>query len=277
MNDFARGILRFSSMKRKHITSEGPAGFSLAEVLAALTIGAMILVAVLAVHNRAERSAAAITRHLDSSRLPAEVLQLIAEDIDRIVPPGTDTKVTIENKFDDAFATARLTILKSYYNRKDQKQTFEEIIWQSSYDNDANGLVLYRSYNGIGFEDKLLEEKRADWEKEYSFVPICAGATFFSITTPDGKTEWKADSLPNGIVAIISFAEPFKTLDGTMDVLDEQKITRTITIDRTRKPRFVIKEIEFDINDINDVNDVDDANDVQDSNDVEDTNDANSV
>ena len=111
-------------------------------------------------------------------------------------------------------------------------------------------------------------------------MPICAGATFFSITTPDGKTEWKADSLPNGIVATISFAEPFKTLDGTLDVPDEQKVTRTITIDRTRKPRFVIKEIEFDINDINDVDDVndgDDANDVQDSNDVEDTNDANSV
>src|SRR4030042_4293112 len=112
-------------------------GFSLAEVLVALTIGAMVLVAVLSIYSRAETSAAAITRKLDSSRLPSEILQRIAEDLDRTAATGADTKVTIENKFEKGFSTARLTVLKTIYNNKNEKQTFERIVWQTNYDNDA--------------------------------------------------------------------------------------------------------------------------------------------
>ena len=63
------GIKEFD-MKKIFGTSRARAGFSLAEVITSLTIGAMVLVAVLVVYNRAERSAAAITRKLDRSRLP---------------------------------------------------------------------------------------------------------------------------------------------------------------------------------------------------------------
>ena len=34
-------------------------------------------------------------------------------------------------------------------------------------------------------------------------------------------------------------------MDGTLDVPDEEKITRTIAIDRTRKIRFAIEKREF--------------------------------
>ncbi len=229
-------------IKRAFGTPRVRLGFSLAEVLAALTIGAMVLVAVLSIYIRAEHSAAAITRKLDSSRRPFEVLQLIAEDLDGIVAAGSDTKIDIENKFENGFPTARLTILKTFHDRRNTEQTFEEIVWQTSFDFESEaGLVLYRSYNGIALEDKLLDEMREDLEKSYSFVPICSGVTCFKIQVPQGEKlhdEWGSDSLPKGIMTTISFAEPFQTVRGTLDVPDEEKITRTIAIDRTRKIKF---------------------------------------
>ncbi len=232
-------------------------GFSLAEVLAALTIGAMILVAVLGIYNRAEHSAAAITRKLDSSRLPREILQRIAEDLDKIITADSNTRITIENKFEKGLSTAKLTIQKTIRDSDNKKQTFEEIIWQSSYDfdagphfakekqngNPANSLTLYRSHSGIALEDKLLDEKRADWEKQYSFVPVCTGLTFFKIQVPQGESfqdKWTSASLPPGITVTISFAEPYKTITDTLDVPDSEKISRTIAIDRTRKLKFAL-------------------------------------
>lgn len=212
----------------------------------ALTIGAMILVAVLGIYSRAENSAAAITRKLDSARLPCEVLQRIAEDLDRVVAPGADTKITIENKFENGFSTARLTVLRTIYDSRNRKQTFERIVWQTSYDNDAVSLVLYRSHSGIALEDKLLDEQKEDWEKEL-FVPICTGVTFFKIQVPIGEgfqDNWTSDSLPAGIVVTISFAEPFKTVAGILDVPEEEKITRNIAIDRTRTIKFVLAKKE---------------------------------
>jgi len=220
-------------------------GFSLAEVLSALVIAAMILVAVLGIYQRAENSAAAALNKLHSPRLQAEVLQRIAEDLDRIVAYGSDVRITVENKFENGFATARLVIQKSIRDRRNDEKTFEEIIWQGSYDYDsvAGGLVLYRSHSGIALEDKLLDGKRESWEKNYPFVPICRGVTFFSIQVPRGErllSKWSSASLPSGVVVTISFAEPFETVRGVFDVPDEAKVTRTIAIDKTRKIRFEI-------------------------------------
>ena len=235
-------------MKKVFNTYREPQGFSLAEVLAALTIGAMVLVAVLSVYSRAERSAAAITRKLDSSRLPCEVLQHIAEDLDRMTTAGSDTKITIENKFVNGFSTARLTIEQTIYDKKNKKQTYEKIVWQTNIDSDANGLVLYRSHSGMALEDKLLDEQKESWEQEL-FVPLCTGITFFKVQVPIGENlqdKWTSSSLPRGIAVTISFAEPFKTLAGTLDVPDAKKITRTIAIDRTRKIKFIFVKKEYE-------------------------------
>ena len=124
------------------------------------------------------------------------------------------------------------------------------IVWQSGYDyaSAAEGLVLYRSHSGIALEDKLLDEKKDDWEREL-FVPICTGVTFFRIQVPRGEDyvdTWPSGSPPPGIAVTISFAEPYKAVDGTLDVPDEEKITRTIAIDRTRKINFTIAPKEYD-------------------------------
>jgi hypothetical protein len=234
------------NMRKAFGKSSARSGFSLAEVITSLTIGAMVLVAVLVVYNRAERSAAAVTRKLDSSRLLSEVMQRIAEDLDGVIATGADTKITVENKFENGFPTARLTIIKTIFDNRNQEQTFENIVWQTNYDFTSNvdGLVLYRSHSGIASEDKLLDKNKSDWERQL-FVPICAGITFFKIKVPWGEAyleRWTSTSLPPGIEVTISGAEPFKTVSGTLDVPEEEKIIRTIAIDRTRKIKFTVEK-----------------------------------
>jgi prepilin-type N-terminal cleavage/methylation domain-containing protein len=223
-------------------------GFSLAEVLAALLIGAMISVAVLGIYQRADRSAAAVIQRLDSSRLPNEILQRIAEDLDALVTSNSTAKVIIENKLANVagtklMAAARLTITDTIEDNRNRELKFKEVTWQSSYDVESpfDGLVLYRSYNGITWEDKVLDKNKEDWEREL-FVPICASVTFFKIEAVTGsiRAERWNGSPPPAIAVTISFAEPYKKVDGTFDVLDEQKLTRTIALDRTRKIRFEI-------------------------------------
>jgi len=216
--------------------------FSLAEALVAVIIGAMVLISVLTIYSRAETSAAAIDQKLGSNRMPYDVLQRIAEDVDKIITAGAETAITVENKLDNGLATARLTILKTYYDKQNKKEPFEQIVWQSDYVAGTGSLVLYRSHSGLAMEDKLLDSKKEDWEREM-FVPFCDGVTFFKVQVRKGQDildRWTAGALPDGIVVTVSFARPFKTISGTLDVPDSEKITRTIAIDRTRKLRFVI-------------------------------------
>jgi hypothetical protein len=42
----------------------------------------------------------------------------------------------------------------------------------------------------------------------------------------------------------ISFADPVETLMGTWEVLDEDKVVRTIAVDRTRKIKYVFVKVE---------------------------------
>ncbi|MBN2180438.1 MAG: prepilin-type N-terminal cleavage/methylation domain-containing protein [Sedimentisphaerales bacterium] len=222
-------------------------GFSLAEMLAAMTIGAMILVAVLGVYSRAERSAAAVRRKLGGSRLSSEVLQRIAEDLDKVISSETDTTIKIENKFKNGFPASKLTITRTIKDSADKERIFEEIVWQSLYDYESpvTGLVLYRGYSGMTLEDKVLDKNKDELELARA-VPICNGVTFFKIDAlKDGSPVEKWDGpAPSGITVAISFAEPFKGTGGNLDVLEEEKITRTIAIDRTRKINFVMEIIE---------------------------------
>lgn len=230
--------------KSSNISKDQP-GFSLAEVLAALTIGALVLVAVVNIYSRAENSAAAITRNLDRTRLPAEVLQRMAEDLDRMIMSGPITEFRIKNKFDSGYQVAQLTFKKTITDSRGRPQIFEEITWQARYFYDVNSVVLYRSHAGIALEDKLLDEGKDKWEREV-FVPICDGLTFFKVEVLQSgnvmDTWMRPTSMPAGVVVTISFAPPFKTLAGTLDVPDTEKITRTIATNRTKKHRFIIEK-----------------------------------
>ena len=218
-------------------------GLSLAEILAAIVIGSMVLISLLGIYNRAERATAAVNRKLDTSRLPGEILQRIAEDIDRLIATGAETKITIEPGLQHGYHGSKMTIERAIKDSKNQDVTLEEIIWQSYYDieSDMEGLVLYRGHSGITLEDKLLDAQRAEWEKSYPMVPICSGVTFFEIVVPSGENfldRWTSTNLPNGIKVSISFTEPIEISGSDSEIPDEYKTVRTIAVDRTRSIKF---------------------------------------
>ena len=250
MNSVCRGHNSYSS------------GYSLAAVI----IGAMILVAVLGVYHRCHGLAVSVTASLESSQTADEVLQLITEDLEKVTSCGGDTKVIIENKLDNLYPAARLQIIKTIYDSSNNKQTFEKIVWQASYDYEttADGLILYRSYSGMALEDKLLDESRDSWEKNYSFVPICTGVTVFRIEIPGEEEflqQWNNAALPPGVVVAMSFAEPFRTVSGSFDVYEEDKVTRFIAVDRTRRIAFRFSPI--DVNELSLSAELEDINDAE--------------
>jgi prepilin-type N-terminal cleavage/methylation domain-containing protein len=268
----------------KRLVSEK--GFSLTEILASLIIGSMVLVAVLTVYSRIRGGVDTVQRHLGKRRLPREILQLIAEDLDRMAVSGEDTRVLIENKIINGYPAARLEIRKFINEAEsEKKQEFETVVWLSIYDyeSDANGLVLYRKHSGMAVEDKLLDEQRADWEQAYPYVPICGGVTYFSVKIPKGDkfaSNWEGEALPPAVVVELSFAEPYESLEGTLEVPELQKFERTIALVRTRKLQFkfvpdqniLVNEDLLDLlGDMNDVNDLVFGEDVNDFEGLEDT------
>ncbi len=266
-----------------HYDYKNRKAFSLAEVVAALTIGSMVMVSVLTIYTRLSKASNSIINNMDSSSAALEVLQKIAEDIDRLTVVDENVKLTFENKTNDGFQVAQLVMSKPFYNRENQEDNFEKIIWRAGfdYDSDANGMVLYRSHSGIASEDYLLHSQKERYEREL-FIPFCEGVTYFNIQAVQGETlidEWKNENkLPTGIAVTISFAEPFKTVSGLWDVYEEDMVTRVIAVNKTRRIPFYVKDIIVKdgqhSNDVNDVNDVEDINnvdltDITDSNELE--------
>ena len=143
---------------------------------------------------------------------------------------------------------ARLAMESRLYADNKQRRTiFKKVIWQCSYDSESDSLVIYRAHSGINYEDKLLEAQKTEAEREL-FTPICSGVTYFKIEALHGRRvldKWleSTGSLPWAVVVTISFAEPIEAPTGGLDVPEEEKIRRTIAIDRTRKITFVVPEI----------------------------------
>jgi hypothetical protein len=240
-------------------------GYSLGEMLAALVIGAMVLTAILGIYGQANRAAEAVLNKIETPALGAEVLQRIAEDLNRIVGADGNVTVQIRNGFDNGFVTAELILRRTLTDAENKEQTLEEVTWRGAYDYDSAvpGLVIYRSRTGVGLEDKLLDAKREQWESNYPFVPICRGVTYFRIEVPKGDgavDRWSSPSPPPGVRVTLSFAKPYETVRGTLDVLDEEKVGRTIAIDRIRTIRFGTTASSGtqaqDANDVRNTNDV---------------------
>ena len=245
-------------------------GFSLAEILAVLIISSMIILAVLSLYGRLNKVSASVISNLEKGQLPREVLQLISEDLERILSDARDTKINFQNKIGaDGIQSARLEIFKYIYDGAGNPVIFEQIVWQTGADSAVSpgGLVLYRRHNGLALEDKLLDEQRPDIENEKQlFIPVCTGVTFFSIQTAtfkagsidktaDGKEvridTWSTTSLPQNIIAAISFAEPIETAPGQWEVPETDKTVRIIALDRTRKIPFSLAVM--DLNEVNDL------------------------
>ncbi len=219
-------------------------GFSLGEMIVTVIIGAMVLTAILGIYGRANQAADAVLKKIESPSLVSEVLQLITEDLGRTLG-ADDVSLRVRNGFDNGFHRAELVLRRTFHDRENKAQTLEEIIWRAAYDHGGQrpGLVLYRSHDGVVQEDKLLDDNRDNWEKNYPFVPICRGITFFQVQACKGDEfvdQWATRALPPGVRVTLSFAEPYETVRGTWDVMDDEKISRTIAVDSMRKIKFTM-------------------------------------
>jgi prepilin-type N-terminal cleavage/methylation domain-containing protein len=219
-------------------------GFSLIELLAVLFITTLLTIAAIGVYSQVQRSVRQLNASMETRQLPNEILQRIAEDLDSIVAPlsgqDADTRISIKNKLDQFYQSAQMKITRTYYDNRNRKQVFDEIIWQSNYDFDANGLILYRSHSGLTVEDKLLGEEKSKSNREL-FIPVAAGLTYFKIealANGNFTDAWAADSLPRAVKISLSFIPPYRDIDGKFTVLENEMITRTVAIDRTRQIAF---------------------------------------
>ena len=231
--------------------------FSLAELLAALLIGSLVLITVLGVFGHIQKSSAKIISRLDESVLPRQILQIITEDIEDTLTNTNNAQITFETKTDlNGYRLGRLEITKSIYSNN---KTFETIIWQSAYDldSDLGGLVLYRKHTGLGLEDRLLGEAMLPQDRDL-FIPVCQGVTAFEVQTKRGDNlsdKWASNALPPNIVVSLSFAEPFETETGMLEVPLIKKTIKTIVIDRTKSFKFAIEKKEYDL-DANSIGDL---------------------
>jgi hypothetical protein len=257
--------------------------FSLVETVTVLTITAMLVLAVLGIYNRVKASAAAINRTLDKNLLSTEVLQRIAEDLDRLAVSGFDTKISIANRLDaSGYNITQLIIQNTVYGDNNISRIFEKIIWQTYYDPFEESLILYRCHDGINLEDKVItDDLQAERQKAGTalFIPLCTGITFFKIRVPTIKNlveeslkeetyvdygeqsesekfldKWTDNKLPKAVTVTISFGQPYEAVTGELDVPENEKITRTIAIDRTRKIAYKFIRKEFAPEDANDIN-----------------------
>jgi len=231
-------------------------GFSLIEILTVVVIAGMIMVAVLNVYSRAQSTIASIDTRIDSQSLPNEILQRIAEDIDRLTLPGLDTRITVANKFDGLYNLSQMTIITQYFDSSTppKAQTFEKVVWQTAYDPLEEALILYRSHSGLNLADKIVDKDLAEQQRDGRelLIPVTTGITFFEIVVPRGDNllrEWRLSSLPRAISIAISLAPPQEDWEtGKLVVFEEDKVTRTVAIDRTRmiSYKFVRQEFTLD-------------------------------
>lgn len=239
-------------------------GFTLVETLVVLLLSAMILTAVLGIYRQVRLSAAAVSDRLRQNRLCVEILQKLAEDIDRLAAPGFEASMTLRNKLDNGLRSAQLILNNSYYGNNNRPSPYESIVWQTTYDAQADRLILYRMHSGLNVEDPVTQPSAKD-AGEGLFVPVVTGVTHFEMKAQQGENvlgAWMGAELPKAVRIGLSFEPPQELPDGTVGVPEERVTYRTIAVDRTRLINYEFVKKQFDLPDDEDPNDVtDDAAD----------------
>ncbi|MDH4201273.1 MAG: type II secretion system GspH family protein [Phycisphaerae bacterium] len=229
--------------------------FTLIETIVVVMLSAMVLVAVLGIYNRVRASAVTIIDRLQQNRLQTEILQKIAEDIDRLAAPGFDATINFQNKLNNGYHSARLILENSYYGtdektKSDKKDTFERVEWVTDYDMDTDTLKLYRMHTGLNAEDKLLGQTSDSASNKEQYIPVADGVTLFEVKAQQGETvlgAWTSETLPKAVRVGLSFAPHQELADGSIGVPDEQVFYRTIAIDRTRRIPYQFVKKKFDL------------------------------
>jgi hypothetical protein len=232
-------------------------GFTLIETLTVLAITAMIMIATMSVYSTVRRNVAAIDGSLDQGELPREILQRIAEDLDRLARPGFDTSVIVRNKLKNGYNISQLIIENRFFGDEtpNKAQIAERITWQSDFDPYTSTLILYRAHSGIRLEDGLIDRDQLDKQEQgiEQFVPLATGITHFELLIPSGETlvrEWGQPELPKAIRVLLSFGAPVQTEEGDWIIPEQDLFVRTIAINRTRPFQYQFVKKDFDLSDL---------------------------
>lgn len=236
-----------------HLTIKVKNAFTLLETLVVITLSAMILTAVLAVYNRVRASGVVILEHMEKNRLQTEILQKIAEDIDRLAAPGFEASITFDARLSNVvFRSGQLVLENNYYGNGDKKEVYEHIEWRTSYDALTDSLILYRMHEGMNLEDPVLQKSTQETlVAQPSYIPVADGITCFDLSVQQGETilsRWtNADELPRAVRIGISFAPIQELADGSIGVPIEDITYRTVAIDRTRLIPFEFIKQDLDL------------------------------
>lgn len=248
--------------------------FTLVETLVVLMLSAMIVAATLSVYQRVRAATVVIGDQMSRHRLQDEILQKIAEDIDRLAAPGFEATIKFRNRSVSAaggvnFQSAELILNNSYYGNNDKKDIYEEIVWRTAYDADEETMILYRMHRGLNAEDPLFANKPNQIESTLDkslerYIPVAAGVTFFDLRTQQGENvlgAWTSETLPKAVRIGLSFAWPVEMEDGSVAVPDDEIMYRTVAVDRSRMIPYNFVKMELDLGVLDDETDPNDLDD----------------
>jgi hypothetical protein len=225
--------------------------------LTVLILSVMILMATILIYGRVRGSVETISARLEKQAIPDEILQKIAEDIDRLAAPGFDSTISIQNKIDTGYNSARLVIENRYYGNGEppQANTYEQVVWQSMYDPMLDQMTLYRCHSGLNLEDALVDNMRSGDKNSEVFVPVCTGLTYFSINAMSDANEmtpqWQKQTMPTGILLKLSLESMVQMDDGSFMLPEESIVSRAVAVDRTRPIRYTLNAKLTEENDPN--------------------------
>ena len=223
--------------------------FSLIELLTALFIVSIMVISLTTIYDSSIKAIGAIDEKLEDGFDSTNILHLIVDDVARVSSLDTDTTFALKSKTIDGVMVYRLEIIGKIYDNDGKEMEYKKVVWQSDYDYLSDTTTLYRCEAGMGVQDPLLGTQQRENEGSEIFVPVCSGLTHFSIQVPSGNTisgeeeeeyadSWEQDGMPGGIIVEMSFTPPVEYITGEVEVPLEDRVSRRISVNRSRQYRF---------------------------------------
>jgi len=218
-------------------------GLTLVELIVSTIIAGAVLVTLMSIYSHARQDAVSVSSALEKSELPERILQLLAQDLDRLLGDSEDVIFVLHPRQDGNLNGSSIIIESSIYDTLGRARTYERVTWQTRFDAETQSMILYRGHTGLVSEDRLLESRRTE-EERAQLVPLCDGLTYFHVTARVRGRDVPAFAgpiLPTMVTVEISFAEP--EVENNQYIIPPEKIiSRTIAVNRSRKISYIFTE-----------------------------------
>ncbi len=232
-------------------------GFALVELLTALFIVCILVIALTTIYDASTRAIASINQRIEKGASTSEIMQLIVDDITKASSAGTDTTFTLKSKLAGGAVLYRFEVASKIYDNTGKELIYQKVIWQSDVDLFTGTMSLYRCAGGMMPSSPVASEQAKENPQSDIFVPICQGLTYFTIKvpqiqdTPQGQVvdyldQWSNPEMPGGVVVELSFELPVEYVTGETEVLPEDRLVESISINRSKeyKFQFVAKDLD---------------------------------